>query len=135
MANSQTRDEFSKRLRKALQDREIGIESPTRLAGEFNDRYPGRRVTQQAVRKWLNGEAIPSHDKIRALAEWLGVSPHWLHYGEAGGAGHSAQQPAAPYRNALPDQELVRRYRKLNSRQQQAVAEIITALAAKDRRR
>jgi len=35
----------------------------------------------------------------------------------------------------IPDQELVRRYRKLHPRQQQAVAEIITALAAKDRRR
>ncbi len=79
-------------------------------------------------------EAIPLHDKIKALAEWLNVSPHSLHYGETGGAGHSAQQPAA-YRNVLPDQELVRRYRKLNVRQQQAVAEIISALAAKDRRR
>jgi len=85
------------------------------------------------VRKWLTGEAIPSHNKIQALAEWLEISPHWLHYGETGGAGHSAQQPAVPYR--MPDQELVRRYRKLNPRQQQAVAEIITALAAKDRRR
>jgi hypothetical protein len=35
----------------------------------------------------------------------------------------------------VPDQELLKRYRKLNTRQQQAVAEIITALAAKDRRR
>jgi transcriptional regulator with XRE-family HTH domain len=135
MANSQARDEFSKRLRKAFQDKGISTDSPTWLAGEFSENYPGRRVTQQAVRKWLNGEAIPSHDKIRALAEWLGVSPHWLHYGEGGGGGHSAQQPVAPYRNILPDQELIRRYRKLNSRQQQAVAEIITALAAKDRRR
>jgi transcriptional regulator with XRE-family HTH domain len=135
MANSQAREEFSKRLRKALQDKGIGIDSPTRLAEDFNDRYMGRRVTQQAVRKWMNGEAIPSHDKIKALAEWLNVSPHSLHYGEVGGAGHSAQQPAAPYRNILPDQELIKRYRKLNVRQQQAVAEIITALAAKDRRR
>jgi len=33
------------------------------------------------------------------------------------------------------NQELVRRYRKLSDRQQQAVAEIITALASKDTRR
>lgn len=118
-----------------MQEKGVGIDSPTRLAEDFNDRYLGRRVTQQAVRKWLNGEAIPSHDKIKALAEWLNVSPHSLHYGEAGWAGNSVQHSDAPYRNALPDQELVRRYRKLNVRQQQAVAEIITALAAKDRRR
>lgn len=135
MASNQAREEFSRRLRKALQDKGFGVESPTRLAEDFNDNYPGRRVTQQAVRKWLNGEAVPSLDKIKALAEWLEVRPQWLHYGEEGGTGHSAQQPVAPYRNVLPDQELIRRYRKLNSRQQQAVAEIITALAAKDRRR
>jgi hypothetical protein len=35
----------------------------------------------------------------------------------------------------LPDPERLRRYRKLDLRQQQAVADIITALAAKDRRR
>ena len=135
MANNQAREEFSKRLRKALQDKEFGIESPTRLAQSFNRDYPDRRVTPQAVRKWLNGESIPSHEKIKALAEWLEISPHWLHYGEAVGAGHAAQQSAALYRNILPDQELVRQYRKLNRRQQQAVAEIITALAARDRRR
>lgn len=135
MANSQAREEFSKRLRKALLDGGFATESPTRLAENFNGQYPDRRVTQQAVRKWLNGEAIPSHNKIQALAAWLEVSPHWLHYGEAVGAGHAAQQSAAPYRSNLADQELLRRYRKLNPRQQQAVAEIITALAAKDRRR
>ena len=133
MANSQAREDFSKRLRKALQDRGFGTESPTRLTQDFNGDYPDRKVTPQAVRKWLNGEAIPSHDKVKALAQWLEISPNWLHHGE-GGAGQ-AEQPATPYRNPLPDQELLRRYRKLNPRQQQAVAEIITALAAKDRRR
>ncbi len=133
MANSQAREEFSKRLRKALQDRGRETGSPTRLTQEFNGDYPDRRVTPQAVRKWLTGEAIPSHDKIQALAQWLEVSPNWLHHGE-GGAGR-AEQPAAIYRNPLPDQELLKRYRKLNPRQQKAVAEIITALAAKDRRR
>jgi len=134
MANSQAREEFSKRLRKALQDRGREVGSPTRLTQEFNGDYPDRRVTPQAVRKWLTGEAIPSHDKIKALAEWLEVSPNWLHHGE-GGPGHGTQQTAATYRTPVPDQELLKRYRKLNTRQQQAVAEIITALAAKDRRR
>jgi transcriptional regulator with XRE-family HTH domain len=134
MANSQAREEFSRRLRKALQDRDHAVGSPTRLTQEFNGDYPDRRVTPQAMRKWLTGEAFPSHDKVQALAEWLEVSPNWLHHGE-GGAGHGAQQNAATYRTPVPDQELLRRYRKLNPRQQQAVAEIITALAAKDRRR
>ena len=135
MANSQAREEFSKRLRKAIQDSGLSVGSPTRLAGVFNGRDTGQRVTPQAVRKWLNGEAIPSHDKIQALAEWLNVSPHGLHYGEGDRAGHGAHQPVASYRRPLPDNELVKRYRSLSLSQQQAVAEIITALAAKDRRR
>lgn len=135
MASSQGREEFSKRLRKALQERGLGVESPTRLAEEFSANYPDHRVTQQAVRKWLNGETIPLHGKIKALAEWLGVQPNWLQYGESESAGHRIQHAGALYRNPLPDQELLRRYRKLNVRQQHAVAEIITVLAAKDRRR
>jgi hypothetical protein len=90
------------------------------------------------VRKWLDANSIPLHDKMKTLAQWLGVSPCWLHYGvvdDAGGAGHSAQQPDAPYRNSMPDQELVKSYRRLSVINQQAVAEIITALAAKDRQR
>jgi transcriptional regulator with XRE-family HTH domain len=133
MANAQLREEFSKRLRKALQGRGLGVDSPTRLAQTFNADYPDRRVTPQAVRKWLNGDAIPSDDKLRAVAEWLGVAPYSLRYGMAEG-GQGAHQAPAPYR-VLADQELIRRYRKLNPRQQHAVAEIITALAAKDRRR
>ena len=135
MANSQAREEFSKRLRKALQDRGLGIGSPTRLTQEFNGDYPDRRVTPQAVRKWLNGEAIPSYDKIRALAVWLGVSPYELHHGEADRAGPRAQERLPSYRRPLPDTELVKQYRSLTLSQQQAVAEIITALASRDRRR
>ena len=135
MANSQAREEFSKRLRKAIQESGLSADSPTRLAAVFNGRGTGQRVTPQAVRKWLNAEAIPSHEKIQALAEWLNVSPHGLHYGEADRAGHRTQERVASYRKPLPDQELVKQYRNLSLSQQQAVAEIITALAAKDRRR
>jgi transcriptional regulator with XRE-family HTH domain len=135
MANSHALEEFSRRLRKAFQDKGISTDSPTSLAGQFSKNYPALRVSQQAVRKWLNAENMPSHAKIMALAEWLGVPPNWLEYGVAEGAGHSMNQPDALQKNTLPDQELLRHYRKLHPRQQQAVAEIITALAAKDRRR
>lgn len=37
-----------------------------------------------AARKWLKGEAIPTQDKIHILARWIGVSPQWLRFGEAG---------------------------------------------------
>lgn len=137
MANSDGREAFSKRLRQALQQGGVGVDSPTRLAGDFNDHYSGKRVTQQAVRKWLNGEAIPAHDKIMALADWLEVGAEWLEYGKGSAAASApvAQQAAPAYRGNLSDDELLKRYRKLSHSQQRAVAEIISGLAGKDRRR
>ncbi|MBX9905364.1 MAG: hypothetical protein K2Y31_13485 [Burkholderiales bacterium] len=135
MANSDGREAFSKRLQQALQQGGVAVDSPTRLAHEFNDHYPGKRVTQQAVRKWLNGEAIPAHDKILALAGWLEVGAEWLEYGKGGAAGSAMQQVSPAYRGSLSDEELLMRYHKLNHSQQRAVAEIISGLAGKDRRR
>ena len=131
MANSHVRDEFSKRLREAFQRGGVNIDSPTRLAGDFSDRYSGNKVSQQAVRKWLNGEAIPSQEKIQVLAAWLGVGTEWLRYGKGGATAPVTQQASPAYRIALSDQELVKRFRKLSYRQQQAVSEIIIALATK----
>ena len=128
MANSHVREEFSKRLREAFQLSGVNIDSPTRLATDFSARYSGNKVSQQAVRKWLNGEAIPSQEKVQVLAAWLGVGTEWLRYGKGGTA---AQMTIPSYRIALSDQELIKRYRKLSNRQQQAVSEIIIGLVTK----
>lgn len=139
MANSDGREAFSKRLRQALQQGGVALHSPTRLAEAFNDRYRGKPITQQTVRKWLNGISIPRHDKILVLAEWLGTPADMLEYGKGGGGGGAAapamQQASPAYRSILSDEELLKRYRKLNPNQQRAVAEIISGLAGKDRRR
>lgn len=36
----------------------------------------------QAVRRWLQGEVIPTQDRLQVLAEWLDVDAHWLRFGE-----------------------------------------------------
>ncbi len=128
MANSREREEFSKRLKQALRNGGVEADSPTRLAEEFSARYAGKAVTQQAARKWLNSEAIPSQDKIQALAVWLGVGTEWLRFGKEAGAAHGTQQLRTPYRAALTDQELLNQYHKLSRVHQQAVSEIISAL-------
>ncbi len=137
MANSHEREEFSKRLKQALTKGGMGAHGAIRLAQEFNQRHSGKDVTHQAVQKWLGGDAIPTQDKLRTLAGWLGVSLSWLRDGEgketAGLGTHDTADGS--YRINISEQELLRRYRKLNDRQQQAVVEIITALAAKDPRR
>ena len=73
--------EFAARLREAMIA--AGYEPrPAMLERGFNARYWGRSVTFQAVSRWLRGEAIPSQDKLQVLAEWLGVEPHLLRFGE-----------------------------------------------------
>lgn len=72
---------FSERLKQVLINAEYSGDSPTQLAREFNIRYGGQSITVHAARKWLIGEAIPTQEKLRALAQWFGVSAEWLRYG------------------------------------------------------
>jgi hypothetical protein len=75
------RNKFSERLQQALRDAEYTPDSPTQLAREFNVRFDGRPITVHAARKWLVGEAIPTQEKVRTLARWLGVTTEWLRFG------------------------------------------------------
>lgn len=78
---SNERESFSRRLRQALKDAHHTADSPTELARDFNSRFPGAPITAHAARKWLVGEAIPTQDKMRTLAEWLLVPVDWLRFG------------------------------------------------------
>jgi len=80
------RSDFSERLQQALRNAHYPSYSPTRLSREFNVRFSGRPITVHAARKWLVGEAIPTQEKVRALADWLGVQVNWLRFGGAEGA-------------------------------------------------
>jgi transcriptional regulator with XRE-family HTH domain len=73
---------FAKRLKECLRRIDIDPRSSTRVAREFNLRYPGDPISIQAVRKWLEAESLPSQDKLRALALWLEVPAQWLRFGE-----------------------------------------------------
>ncbi len=83
MNSSQERTAFSERLQQALQNAEYSPSSPTQLAREFNMRFSGNPVTVHAARKWLQGESIPTQEKLRALASWLDVPADWLRFGNA----------------------------------------------------
>ncbi len=83
MKASIEREDFSERLQQALRNADYSPDSPTQLAREFNIRFPGRPVTVHAARKWLVGEAIPTQEKLRTLAQWLGVPAEWLRFGGA----------------------------------------------------
>lgn len=73
--------EFAHRLNAALERAGIPAK-PAVVEREFNQRYWGKPITLHAVRLWLRGETFPSHDCLLCLAEWLGVEPAILRYGE-----------------------------------------------------
>jgi transcriptional regulator with XRE-family HTH domain len=73
---------FSERLQEALRNADYAPDSPTELAREFNIRFLPHSITVDEARTWLIGEAIPTQQKLRTLADWLGVSAEWLRFRE-----------------------------------------------------
>lgn len=119
---------FSSRLRGALEQAGVQTSSPTRFALEFNLRYWGRPVTPQAVRKWISGNAIPSQEKIVALAKWLNVSAEWLRFGEgeANGGNPVVTQEIPAYH--AQDVGLFRDFVTLNDEHKYIVRELVLTL-------
>ncbi|KAF0203314.1 MAG: hypothetical protein FD173_1785, partial [Gallionellaceae bacterium] len=97
------------------------------LGREFNRRYSGKSVSIHAARKWLPGESIPTQDKLRLLATWLGVSTEWLRFGEKSVAtNHHARLDHAAYNS--PDFELLHQFNMLSSEHKLVAREVILTL-------
>jgi transcriptional regulator with XRE-family HTH domain len=127
MALGDEKQSFSRRLREALKRAQAGARGPASIAREFNLRYEGTPVTVQAVHKWISGKALPSQDKLRALALWLEVSPQWLRFGEPeSGAGRTARQDTAGYR--VDPAWLSKKYDALNDAHKRIIVEMVIAL-------
>lgn len=73
--------EFSERLRAAMKAQKMEASGPV-LEREFNSRWLGKPVGRQTVWKWLNGEAIPTQDKLQEMAKWLKLNPQHLRFGD-----------------------------------------------------
>ena len=74
--------EFTERLRTAMVQAGY-VASPSVLEHEFNLRWPGKSISNQAAWGWLNNRSIPTQDKMKVLAEWLKVEPDVLRFGDA----------------------------------------------------
>lgn len=102
---------------------------PAVLECGFNQRYWGRSVTFQAVRRWLNGESIPAQDKLEVLAEWLKIEPQTLRYGievvEKIGEARIGFEKAMGY----ADREAIEAFLNLPTEQKRIVREVISAFA------
>jgi transcriptional regulator with XRE-family HTH domain len=98
MPTTEEKAAFSRRLKLALHRSSEPVRGATDLALRFNLRHQGNAVSAQTAHKWLSGRAIPTHDKLATLAEWLNVNEHWLHYGPPTKRDLETNQQRATYR-------------------------------------
>jgi transcriptional regulator with XRE-family HTH domain len=129
------RANFSERLIGVLASSRSLPASPTALAREFNQFFGGKAITVHAARKWLLGEAIPTQDKLQALASWLEVSVDWLRFGNsldpaatAATVAEHGQQAAMTKLNAL-----LKLYMGLPHRDRAMAKQFITMLVRQHR--
>jgi transcriptional regulator with XRE-family HTH domain len=132
MKASIEREDFSSRLQQALRNADYSPDSPTQLAREFNVRFTGRPITVHAARKWLVGEAIPTQEKLRTLAQWLGVPAEWLRFG-GDESEKSGSDPASRFDSA--DVKLIADLQRLDEHYQMIAREIIRMLVRINRQK
>jgi transcriptional regulator with XRE-family HTH domain len=77
----QQRLNFRERLHQALKAAGYRPNEHSLLTRHFNAAHAGPPVAVSSVFRWLNGETIPTPDKLETLARLLNVSPAWLRYG------------------------------------------------------
>ena len=119
---------FSERLREAMINSGYEVR-PIVLEREFNQRYWGRSISFQAVRRWLNGEAVPTQDRLQILAEWLGVDPHWLRFGENLSGSVQQQRKRWDAKMTPKERQVIEVFLGLPDEKRKMVGEIIEALA------
>ena len=120
--------EFSNRLRQAMKDAGYAV-SPSVLEQEFNLRWYGRSISNQAAWNWLNNKAVPTQDKIQVLAEWLKIEPEVLRFGEAERNSVQAQRQRWDEGVGYLERETFDTFMKLPAPQRKLAREVIQALA------
>lgn len=129
--SEQTRLAFAERFRQAIEEMGYQFREQTALGGLFG-------VTGQAVRKWLDGTAMPSRDKMADVASILAVQRAWLEYGEGEMRPKHAisEKHSARYGNdmiELKDHEIgiLLAMRRLSEEDREAVERIIKSIAGR----
>ena len=120
--------EFSNRLRDALVKAGYAA-SPSVLEHEFNLRWYGRSISNQAAWGWLNHRAIPTQDKMQVLAEWLKIEPEVLRFGEA--VRHAVQQHRQRWDDGVgyQERETFDAFLQLPAQQRKLIREVILTFA------
>ena len=120
--------EFSGRLRAAMKAQRLEVSGPV-LEREFNLRWSGNPVRRQTVWKWLNGEAIPTQDKLQELAKWLKLDPQRLRFGDHVQTHLRAEQKRWDDGVGYLERETFDAFLKLPAPQRKIIREVILAFA------
>ena len=120
--------EFTHRLRAAMIQAGYAA-SPSVLEHEFNLRWYGQPISNQAAWGWLNSRSIPKQDKLQVLAEWLQVEPQALRFGAA--SAQRIQETRSRWETALAgeEREVLQAYLDLPVEQRKIIREVILAFA------
>ena len=120
---------FSDRLRAAMQAQKLEV-SGSVLEREFNQRWLGDKpVRRQTVWKWLNGQAIPTQEKMQELAKWLKLDPHQLRYGDQAQTHLRAEQKRWDEGVGYQERETFDAFLKLPAPQRKIIREVILTFA------
>ena len=120
--------EFSERLRAAMKAQKLEVSGPV-LEREFNLRWSGNPVRRQTVWKWLNGEAIPTQDKLQELAKWLKLDSQYLRFGEHVQMHLRAEQKRWDEGVGYLERETFDAFLKLPAPQRKLIREVIQTFA------
>ena len=120
--------EFSERLRAAMKAQRLDVSGAV-LEREFNLQWPGKPVRRQTAWKWLNGEAIPTQDKLQALAKWLKLDSHHLRFGGHVDMHLRAEQKRWDEGVGYLERETFNAFLKLPAPQRKIIREVIMTFA------
>ena len=128
MKNEDQKTLFAKRLSIAMQAKGYQPKAAV-LEKAFNLNYSGKPMSLHGVRKWLIGEAIPSGDKLLALAKWLDVPPEELAFDKD--LQKAIEQREARWQEEIgyKDKEIFDAFVLLPAPQKKVVREVIVAFA------
>lgn len=77
-SSESTKEAFAARIHKVLDEMQFS----ERGRAQRIKREAGFDISDRAINKWLNGESMPDHHNIEALAQYLGVNFNWLAAGQ-----------------------------------------------------
>lgn len=120
--------EFSERLRSAMKAQRLDVSGAV-LEREFNLHWSGKPVRRQTAWKWLNGEAIPTQDKLQELAKWLKLDTQHLRFGDHVQTHLRAEQKRWDEGVGYLERETFDAFLKLPAPQRKLIREVILTFA------